>query len=51
MDHSFRIGHMGDLNEAMLFGVLGVIEAGLKLARIPYSAGGINAAIDSLTND
>ncbi len=51
MDHSFRIGHMGDLNEAMLFGVLGAIEAGLKLARIPYSAGGINAAIDSLTGD
>ena len=27
----FRIGHMGDLNEAMLLGALGVIE--MQLAR------------------
>ena len=51
MDNSFRIGHMGDLNEAMIFGVLGAVEAGLKLAGIPYAPGGLNAAIDFLTRD
>ena len=51
MDNSFRIGHMGDLNEAMIFGVLGAVEAGLKLAGIPYAPGGLNAAIDFLTGD
>ena len=48
-DTSFRIGHMGDLNEAMVFGVLGAVEAGLKLAGIPYQPGGVEAAIESLT--
>jgi alanine-glyoxylate transaminase/serine-glyoxylate transaminase/serine-pyruvate transaminase len=47
----FRIGHMGDLNEAMVFGTLGAVEAGLKLAGIPYAPGGVNAAIDVLTAD
>lgn len=49
MDTSFRIGHMGDLNEAMVFGVLGAVEAGLKLAGIPYTPGGVEAAIEVLT--
>lgn len=46
---SFRIGHMGDLNETMIFGALGAVEAGLKLAGIPYTPGGVGAAIDVLT--
>jgi alanine-glyoxylate transaminase/serine-glyoxylate transaminase/serine-pyruvate transaminase len=49
IDTSFRIGHMGDLNETMVFGVLGAVEAGLKLAAIPYAPGGVEAAIASLT--
>ncbi len=48
-DYSFRIGHMGDLNEAMVFGILGAIEASLKLTGIPHVPGGVNAAIDVLT--
>jgi len=47
----FRIGHMGDLNEAMVFGTLGAVEAGLKLAGIPYAPGGVDAAIEVLTAD
>jgi alanine-glyoxylate transaminase / serine-glyoxylate transaminase / serine-pyruvate transaminase len=48
MNESFRIGHMGDLNEAMIFGTLGAVEAGLKGLQIPHGEGGVNAAIDSL---
>lgn len=48
-DQSFRIGHMGDLNEAMVFGTLGTVEAGLKLAGVPYRPGGVDAAIEVLT--
>ena len=46
---SFRIGHMGDLNEPMIFGTIGAVEASLKLCGIPYGAGGVEAAIASLT--
>ena len=45
----FRIGHLGDLNELMLMGVLAGVEMGLKKAKIPYKAGGIMAAIDYLS--
>ena len=45
----FRIGHLGDLNELMLMGVLAGVEMGLKKAKIPYKAGGIMAAIDFLS--
>ena len=48
MKESFRIGHMGDLNEPMVFGVLGAVEAGLQACGIPHGRGGVNAAIDSL---
>ena len=45
----FRIGHMGDLNEAMLLGALGVIEMQLARRDVPHNAGGIAAAVDYLT--
>lgn len=44
----FRIGHMGDLNEPMLLGTLGVVEMALRLAEIPHARGGVDAAIDYL---
>jgi alanine-glyoxylate transaminase/serine-glyoxylate transaminase/serine-pyruvate transaminase len=44
----FRIGHLGHFNDLMLAGTLGGVEMGLKLARVPHKAGGINAALDSL---
>jgi len=49
IDTSFRIGHMGDLNEPMIFGALGAVEAGLEICGIPYGKGGVEAAIASLT--
>ncbi|MCF3946648.1 aminotransferase class V-fold PLP-dependent enzyme [Acidiphilium sp. AL] len=44
----FRIGHMGDLNEPMLLGTLGVVEMSLRLADIPHASGGVDSAIDYL---
>jgi alanine-glyoxylate transaminase/serine-glyoxylate transaminase/serine-pyruvate transaminase len=44
----FRIGHMGDLNEAMLLGALGAIELALAEAGMPHARGGAAAAMDAL---
>ena len=45
----FRIGHLGDLNEIMLMGVLSGVEMGLTKAKIPFKAGGIMAALQYLS--
>ena len=45
----FRIGHLGDFNDLMLAGTLSGIEMGLALAEIPHSRGGVQAALDYLT--
>jgi alanine-glyoxylate transaminase/serine-glyoxylate transaminase/serine-pyruvate transaminase len=47
---AFRIGHLGDFNELMLAGTLCGVEMGLKLAGAPFSPGGVDAAMASLTN-
>lgn len=44
----FRIGHLGDFNDAMLLGTLGGIEMGLHLAAVPHETGGVQAALDYL---
>jgi len=41
---AFRIGHMGDVNEVMLMGVLSAIESALEALNIPHQAGGADAA-------
>lgn len=41
----FRIGHLGDLNEAMILGTLGVVEMALGKASIPHAKGGLQAAM------
>jgi alanine-glyoxylate transaminase/serine-glyoxylate transaminase/serine-pyruvate transaminase len=46
----FRIGHLGWFNDLMLAGTLSGVEMGLKLARIPCSAGGVAAALDYLSS-
>jgi len=45
---TFRIGHLGDFNEPMLVGTLGVVEMGLALAGVPFTKGGVTAALDAL---
>jgi alanine-glyoxylate transaminase/serine-glyoxylate transaminase/serine-pyruvate transaminase len=44
-ERSSRIGHLGWFNELMLCGTLAGVEMGLKLAGIPYRAGGVDAAM------
>jgi alanine-glyoxylate transaminase/serine-glyoxylate transaminase/serine-pyruvate transaminase len=45
----FRIGHLGDFNDLTLMGTLAGVEMGLALAAVPQRAGGVDAALASLT--
>ena len=45
----FRIGHLGDFNDLMLIATLAGVEMGLKIAGVPYKAGGAQAAMDLLS--
>jgi alanine-glyoxylate transaminase/serine-glyoxylate transaminase/serine-pyruvate transaminase len=47
----FRIGHLGDFNDLMLAGTLSGVEMGLAAAKIPFNKGGINAALDYLSEN
>jgi len=44
----FRIGHLGSFNDLMLAGTLSGVEMGLGLAGVPYNAGGVTVALQSL---
>lgn len=44
----FRIGHLGDFNDAMLMGTLSAIEMGLHSAAVPHAAEGVQAALNYL---
>ena len=44
----FRIGHLGDFNDLMLAGTLSGVEMGLAAAGVPFTRGGVTAALDSL---
>jgi len=44
----FRIGHLGDLNDLMLAGTLSGVEMGLMAAGVPFTRGGVMAALDFL---
>ncbi len=44
----FRIGHLGDVNDASMIGGLAATEMALALAGIPHKKGGVQAAMDYL---
>jgi alanine-glyoxylate transaminase/serine-glyoxylate transaminase/serine-pyruvate transaminase len=46
----FRIGHLGDMNEAMILGCLAGIEAALRVQGIAHGANGVDAAIAALVD-
>jgi len=46
---AFRIAHMGHINAPMIFGTLGVIEMALRALGIPHGPGGVEAAIEWLS--
>lgn len=46
----FRIGHLGDLNDLTLLGTLSGVEMGLRLFGFEHARGGVDAALEYLTN-
>ena len=44
----FRIGHMGDINAAMVLGALAGVEAALQVQGVPIGSGGVQRAIEFL---
>ncbi len=46
----FRIGHLGDMNEAMILGCLAGVEAAMQVQNIAYGRHGVDAAIASLAS-
>jgi alanine-glyoxylate transaminase/serine-glyoxylate transaminase/serine-pyruvate transaminase len=47
----FRIGHLGDINDATMIGALAATEMALALAGVPHKKGGVQAAMDYLTEE
>ncbi|MEM9330782.1 MAG: aminotransferase class V-fold PLP-dependent enzyme [Pseudomonadota bacterium] len=50
-DKVFRIGHLGDFNDAMLMGTLSGIEMGLQHGEVPHASDGVAAAMTSLQHN
>ena len=46
--HTFRIAHMGDVNEASVLGALAAVETAFRSCDVPHAPGGVDAAIASL---
>ena len=46
----FRIGHLGDTNDATIIGALAATEMALTLAAVPHKKGGVQAAMDYLVS-
>jgi len=46
----FRIGHLGDINDGWLMGVLSMTEMALGLAGIPHKKGCVQAAMDYIVS-
>ena len=44
----FRIGHLGDMNPAMILGCLGGVEAAMTVQGVPFGAGALSAAAQVL---
>jgi alanine-glyoxylate transaminase/serine-glyoxylate transaminase/serine-pyruvate transaminase len=47
----FRIGHLGDFNDLMLAGTLSGIEMGLAASGVPFTRGGVTAALEYLASE
>jgi len=45
---AFRIGHLGDTNAATILGALAGIEAAMRVQKIPFGRGGLEAAVAAL---
>jgi alanine-glyoxylate transaminase / serine-glyoxylate transaminase / serine-pyruvate transaminase len=47
----FRIGHLGDMNEAMILGCLAGLEAAMRAQGVAFGRHGVEAAIASLADE
>jgi alanine-glyoxylate transaminase/serine-glyoxylate transaminase/serine-pyruvate transaminase len=45
---AFRIGHLGDVNAAMILGCLAGVEAAMQVQGIPFGRDGVQQAVDCL---
>lgn len=45
---TFRIGHLGDMNPAMILGCLAGVEAAMRVQGIPIGSGGVQHAVAAL---
>ena len=50
-DRVFRIGHLGDFNDATLLATLSSVEMGLETIGVPFRPGGVDAAMERLTRE
>lgn len=50
-DKVFRIGHLGDFNDAAVIATLAGIEVGLKVLGVPHRPGGLDAAVAELAGN
>ena len=48
---AFRIGHLGDLNEAMILGCLAALELAFIELKVPHGANGVRAAVEFLARE
>jgi alanine-glyoxylate transaminase/serine-glyoxylate transaminase/serine-pyruvate transaminase len=48
---AFRIGHLGDLNAAMILGALAGVEAAMLSLGVPFGRDGVQRAVDFLARD
>jgi alanine-glyoxylate transaminase/serine-glyoxylate transaminase/serine-pyruvate transaminase len=48
---AFRIGHLGDLNEAMVLGCLAALEVAFIELKVPHGPGGVRAAVERLAKE
>ena len=46
----FRIGHLGDMNAAMILGALAAVEAAMRVQGIAFGPGGVEAAVACLAD-
>ena len=45
-DRAFRIGHLGDVNAAMILGCLAGVEAAMLVQGIPFGRDGVRKAVE-----
>ena len=48
---AFRIGHLGDLNSAMVLGALAGVEGAMLVLGVPFGRDGVQRAVEFLARE